>query len=77
MVHRMMLPTRKLYGASITTARTAMEIFVGLPGLKSNFTVFRVSPCRFVEWPSANPRRTALGTASLSVHPICAILCAQ
>jgi hypothetical protein len=73
MVQRMMLPTKKSYGASVTTARTAIEILVGLPGLKSNFTVFRVSPCRLVEWPSANLRRTALGTASLSVHPICAI----
>jgi hypothetical protein len=73
MVHRMMLPTRKSYGASFTTARTTMEILVGLPGLKSNFTVFRVSPCRLVEWPLASPMRTALGTASLSVHPICAI----
>jgi hypothetical protein len=68
-----MLPTRKSYGPSVTTARTAIEILVGLPGLKSNFTVFRVSPCRLVEWSSANPSRTALGTASLSVHPICAI----
>jgi hypothetical protein len=73
MVHRMMLPTRKSYGASVTTARTAIEIFVGLPGLNSNFTVLRVSPCKLVEWPSANPSRTALGTASFSVHPICRI----
>jgi hypothetical protein len=68
-----MLPTKKSYGASVTTARTSFELFVGLPGLNSNFTVLRVSPCRLVEWPSANPSRTALKTASLSDHPICRI----
>jgi hypothetical protein len=56
-------------GASLTIARTAIEILVGLPGFKSNFTVFRVSPLGLADGHSTNLHGLTRKTVKFDLNP--------